>query len=260
VARRGWEQAGRSGAATFRPESQTSLPAFAHPAPPRSTPLHPPPAAPRRASLHTEQVRAARTAGIPVVLVHECDPTRGGCEFASFFLTTPQDMISDGLYARVAIALHSGQHRTVSLCLLAREVGAVRYRMKEALWSRGKAGMDAARRKVAELREPSAPTRSSKLKSATLALRFSPSRDPGLTSRVDQGPESSSCQPSCTITTGPLGSSSSVSLRARADEDGRNPSPQLVMLDEITPEEVNKGHIRRRTSEPPLQVAIEVML
>jgi len=169
-------------------------------------------------------------------------------------------MISDGLYARVAIALHSGQHRTVSLCLLAREVGAVRYRMKEALWSRGKAGMDAARRKVAELREPSAPTRSSKLKSATLALRFSPSRDPGLTSRVNQGPESSSCQPSCTITTGPLGSSSSVSLRARADEDGGNPSPQLVMLDEITPEEVNKGHIRRRTSEPPLLVAIEVIL
>ena len=69
--------------------------------------------------------RAARTAGIPVVLVHECDPTRGGCEFANFFLTTPQDMISDGLYARVAVAFHTGQHRAVSLCLFAQEIMSV---------------------------------------------------------------------------------------------------------------------------------------
>ena len=228
----------------------------------RYIPLYPapPPAAPPAPlhTSHTEQVRAARAAGIRVVLVHERDPTRGGCEFGSFFLTTPQDLISDGLYARVAIALHSGQHRTVSLCLFALEVGAVRYHMKEALWSRGKAGMDAAKRKVAELREPPAPTKLVKLKSATLALRLSPSRDRGLTSSVDQPPGSSSCQPSCTHTTGPLGSSSSVGMLARAD-DGGNPSPQLVTRSEITPEEVDMAHVRRLTSEPPLQVAMEVM-
>jgi len=84
-----------------------------------------------------DQVRAARTEGIRVVLVHECDPTLGGCEFAHLFKTTPQDLISDGLYARIAVAFHTGQHRAVSLCLLAREIGAVRYRVKGVFKWRG---------------------------------------------------------------------------------------------------------------------------
>ena len=104
----------------------------------RITPLQP------AVPLHTEQVRAARAAGIRVILAHECDPTLGGCEFSSFFQTTPQDLIADGLYARVAVAFHTGQHRAVSLCLLARELGAARYRTKWALKSRGHAAVDAA--------------------------------------------------------------------------------------------------------------------
>ena len=79
-----------------------------------------------------------------MILAHECDPTLGGCEFSSFFQTTPQDLIADGLYSRVAVAFHTGQHRAVSLCLLARELGAVRYRTKWALKSRGHAAVDAA--------------------------------------------------------------------------------------------------------------------
>ena len=79
-----------------------------------------------------------------MILAHECDPTLGGCEFSSFFQTTPQDLIADGLYSRVAVAFHTGQHRAVSLCLLARELGAVRYRTKWALESRGHAAVDAA--------------------------------------------------------------------------------------------------------------------
>ena len=31
-------------------------------------------------------------------------------------------MIADDLYARVAVAFHTGQHRAVSLCLLAQEI------------------------------------------------------------------------------------------------------------------------------------------
>ena len=54
-------------------------------------------------------------------------------------------LISDGLYARIAVAFHSGQHRVVSLCLLARELGAVRYRVKGAFRSRGGAAADAAK-------------------------------------------------------------------------------------------------------------------
>ena len=75
------------------------------------------------------QVRATRAAGISVVLVHECDPTLGACEFSSLFQATPQDLIADGLYARTAVAFHTGQHRAVSLSLFAREIGAVRYRL-----------------------------------------------------------------------------------------------------------------------------------
>ena len=101
---------------------------------------------PPRAPLHTEQVRTARAADIRVVFVHECDPALGGCEFSHFFQTTPQDLIADGLYARVAVAFHTGLHRMVSLCLLARELGAVRYgnRIKWALNSRGCAAVDVA--------------------------------------------------------------------------------------------------------------------
>ena len=43
--------------------------------------------------------------------------TRSNCD-----CSTPQDLISDGLYAQVAVAFHTGQHRTVSLCLLAQEI------------------------------------------------------------------------------------------------------------------------------------------
>ena len=190
------------------------------------TPLHP--NTPRCIPL---QVRAARAAGIVVVLVHECDPTRGGCEFGAFFSTTPQELIDDGLYARVAIALHSGQHRTVSLCLLAREVGAVRYRMKEALREKSGAVVDAAMRKVAERREP-APKKPS-LKAATMALRLSLSS---------------------TNTTGPLVSSSSIrrspgvaliGMIATADNDNN--------LDDL--EEVDTVHIEER----PLQCSLEDM-
>jgi hypothetical protein len=74
-----------------------------------------------------DQVRAARAEDITVILVHECDPMLGGCEFGSLFKTTPQDLISDGLYARIAVAFHTGQHRAVSLCMLAREINAVNY-------------------------------------------------------------------------------------------------------------------------------------
>ena len=83
--------------------------------------------------MYTEQVRTARAAGTRVILAHECDPALGGCEFSSFFQTTPQDLIDDGLYARIAVAFYTGQHRAVSMCLLARELGAVRDRSSQAM-------------------------------------------------------------------------------------------------------------------------------
>ena len=45
-------------------------------------------------------VRAAREmqAGLKVILVHENDKTKGGCEFATLFVATPQEMVNDGIY------------------------------------------------------------------------------------------------------------------------------------------------------------------
>eukprot|EP00964_Phaeocystis_antarctica_P014198 scaffold7814_cov70-Phaeocystis_antarctica.AAC.6 len=71
-------------------------------------------------------VRAARTlqAGLKVVMVHENDKEKGGCEFGDFFGTTPQELIDDGIYSAIAIALHTPPHRAVSLALVAQALGA----------------------------------------------------------------------------------------------------------------------------------------
>jgi hypothetical protein len=72
-----------------------------------------------------EELRKARAAGMPVVMAHENDPALGGCEFARFFSTTPQDLIDDGLYKALAFACYPGEHHAVSMALLAKALGAV---------------------------------------------------------------------------------------------------------------------------------------
>ena len=71
------------------------------------------------------ELREARVAGLPIEMLHECDPARGGCEFATFFSTTPEDLIVDGLYTKIATALQPGPHREVSFAQVARSLGAV---------------------------------------------------------------------------------------------------------------------------------------
>ena len=58
-----------------------------------------------------EQVKAARDAGLPIVMAHEKDPDLGGCAFARFFETTPQELVDGGLYRNLAISCFSGRHR-----------------------------------------------------------------------------------------------------------------------------------------------------
>jgi len=70
------------------------------------------------------EVRVALSKGLPILLVHECDVKRGGCEFDRFFQTTPHDLIKKGLYSAVAVPLHSGIHRRVSYEVAARALGA----------------------------------------------------------------------------------------------------------------------------------------
>ena len=63
---------------------------------------------------------------IRLVLVHEADPAKGGCEFGTFFGTTPQGLVEEGIYKEIAIALHTPPHRAVSLALVAQALGATK--------------------------------------------------------------------------------------------------------------------------------------
>ena len=71
-----------------------------------------------------EEVRSALASRFPVVMVHENDKNAGGCEFAHFFVTTPQDLIADGLYNALAHAWHPEPFRAVSVALVAQAFGA----------------------------------------------------------------------------------------------------------------------------------------
>jgi len=48
-----------------------------------------------------------------IVMLHENDPARGGCAFAQFFKSTPTDLISEGLYDVLALAMHTDEYRQV---------------------------------------------------------------------------------------------------------------------------------------------------
>ena len=69
---------------------------------------------------------------IKIVMVHENDPSKGGCEFGTFFGTTPQKLIDEGVYKEIAIALHTPPHRAVSLALVAQALGATKDAARQA--------------------------------------------------------------------------------------------------------------------------------
>ena len=69
---------------------------------------------------------------IKIVLVHENDPSKGGCEFGTFFATMPQGLIEEGIYKEIAIALHTPPHRAVSLALVAQAFGATKDAARQA--------------------------------------------------------------------------------------------------------------------------------
>ena len=71
------------------------------------------------------EVKNARALGIDVLLVHENSHACGGCPFEMIFQTTPEELVADGLYNKLAVACHPEPHRTVSLALIAKELGAM---------------------------------------------------------------------------------------------------------------------------------------
>ena len=72
-----------------------------------------------------QEVRLMMEARIPIVMVHESDPDKGGCLFSHFFQTTPEDLIAHGLYKKIAISCQPAALRDVSLALIAKGFGAV---------------------------------------------------------------------------------------------------------------------------------------
>ena len=89
-----------------------------------------------------EELRNARAAKMPIVMCHENDLERDGCEFRRFFETTPQDLIDDGLYKALAFAAYPGmEHRAASLALLAKALGAKSQKLSGAAWARSSEGM-----------------------------------------------------------------------------------------------------------------------
>ena len=91
------------------------------------------------------EVRQARAAGLPVVLVHENDGARDGCAFDTLFQTTPQELIDGGLYNTLAEPFVSGEaHRKLSYALLAKKLGAVAKKGRPA-YSRSSAGAHSSR-------------------------------------------------------------------------------------------------------------------
>ena len=50
------------------------------------------------------EIREANRLSLHIVMVHECDPDKNGCPFAQFFRTTPDDLISSGLYGAIAVS------------------------------------------------------------------------------------------------------------------------------------------------------------
>lgn len=74
-----------------------------------------------------EELRSIRQEGSPtkICMVHENDLARGGCNFGIFFDgRTPQDLLQDGLYKALAIALYPDQFFPVSVAMVAKAIGA----------------------------------------------------------------------------------------------------------------------------------------
>ena len=69
------------------------------------------------------EVAAAMMGGVHILLAHECDDSgrkAAHCvPFGAFFGTTPQALLDAKLYGDIAISLYPGEHRKVSVALLA---------------------------------------------------------------------------------------------------------------------------------------------
>ena len=72
-------------------------------------------------------------------------------QFGQFFVSTPQDLIQDGLYKALALALYPSPFNVVSCCLVARALGAIDIRAKGRANMRRAEAVSAIRQKTSKL-------------------------------------------------------------------------------------------------------------
>ena len=69
-------------------------------------------------------------------MLHENDPAKHGCEFSVFFDgRTPSDLMQEGIYTALALALYPGEFQATSVALAALALGAT----EASPWARLKA-------------------------------------------------------------------------------------------------------------------------
>eukprot|EP00964_Phaeocystis_antarctica_P141738 scaffold106832_cov68-Phaeocystis_antarctica.AAC.1 len=72
-----------------------------------------------------KELLAAKRAGFPILMLHENDPAKHGCEFSVFFDgRTPSDLMQEGIYSALALALYPGEFQATSVALAALALGA----------------------------------------------------------------------------------------------------------------------------------------
>jgi len=87
------------------------------------------------------EVRAAMEGELPIIMPHEIDPARRGCQFERFFSTTPPDLIRNGLYKKLALPCFPGeQDRRGSMATIAKVGLNFSESKKEALRRQSSAG------------------------------------------------------------------------------------------------------------------------
>jgi len=80
----------------------------------------------RPGALLALEVAQAMERRLHIVMLHEHDPQRSGCEFSYFFRTTPRELVNRGLYEPLALGMYPMPHREVSLALVAQALGATK--------------------------------------------------------------------------------------------------------------------------------------
>ncbi|KAL1502937.1 hypothetical protein AB1Y20_011008 [Prymnesium parvum] len=73
----------------------------------------------------SREVRQAFDHDVQVILAHENDLERNGCDFDRLLLTTPQELIELGLYRHIAVPMYPEPYRNISIALLIKAMGGV---------------------------------------------------------------------------------------------------------------------------------------